>query len=359
MIIILPGYIRSKFLKLFVSCLISVIMIYLVVDLVENLDQFLDRDVPNKVILLYYLYYVPYITVLTMPVATLLASVFSVGIFARHNELVAMKSLGYSMYRVARTLLGMGLGVSLLTFFLSESVTIQMNRKRQDIRRTYLSRTGGGVSKQLRNLEIQEPPDKIVTIGYYDDKKQVAKQVKIETFQESRLVSRLDSPSMQWNGQAWVVSKGYQRIFDGENEKAHLIDRPETFHFQFDPAELILAQIKPEEMKFLELYDFVGRVRELGGEGHRWLTDFHLRIAFPMSNLIIVFFSIPIAYNRRKKSLTVGFGISLLICFFYFGLVKMGQTMGQKGSLPPFWAAWLGNNIMGICSVINVIKTRK
>lgn len=359
MITILPRYIKRRFMGLFLFSLLSVIVVYLIVDLVENLDQFIDREVPQKVIILYYLYYIPYVTVLTMPVATLMATIFSVGSFARHNEMVAMKSLGYSLYRVMGSLLGMGLGVSLLCFVLSEGITIQANRKREDIRRTSLGRVGGRLTTRLRNLEIQEPPDKIVTIGYYNDEKQIARQVKVETFRESRLVSRLDSPSMEWNGHAWIVREGYQRLFDGEIEKALPIEHPMIFHFQFDPAELVLAQIKPDEMELHELVRFVGKVRQLGGEVYRWLTDLHLRIAFPLSNLIIVLFSVPIAYNRRKKSLAVGFGISLVVCFFYFGLVKTGQTMGQKGSIPPFWAAWLGNNIMGLCGVINVLKTRK
>jgi lipopolysaccharide export system permease protein len=109
----------------------------------------------------------------------------------------------------------------------------------------------------------------------------------------------------------------------------------------------------------MELIGFVRRIRMLGGEVHQWLTDLHLRVAFPLSNLVIVLFSVPIAYNRRRRSLAVGFGISLIVCFLYFGLVKMGQTMGQKGSIHPFWAAWLGNQIMGIGGIINLIKTRK
>lgn len=356
---ILPRYLRRRFLGLFLFSLLSVIVIFLIIDLVENLDQFIDREVPRRIIFFYYLYYIPYILVLTMPVATLLTTVFSVGSFARHNEMVAMKSLGYSLYRVMWTLLGIGFWISLLSFILSEGIVVQTNRNKEEIRRTYLDRVSGRFSSRLKNLEIQEPPDKIITIGYYDGEKQIANQVKVETFLGSRLVSRLDSPSMIWNGEAWVVNEGYQRLFQGESEQAVLISQPIHFYFQFDPAELVLAQIKPDEMSFRELIEFVRKVRLLGGEAHRWLTDLHLRIAFPLSNLIIVLLGVPIAYNRRKKSLAVGFGVSFLVCFIYFGLVKMGQTMGQRGSMHPFWAAWLGNEIMGISGVINMIKTRK
>ncbi len=356
---ILPSYIQKKFLGLFAFCLFSVVVVFLVVDLVQNLDQFIDKEVPPRIIVLYYLYFVPYIVILTMPVATLLAAVFSVGSMAKHNELVAMKSLGYSLYRVMGTLLALGFTVSVLSFILAEGVAVRASRKKENIQRVYLDRVRGGISSRLQNIEIQEPPDKIITIGFFDGEKNEAKQVKVETFQGARLVSRLDSPMMYWDGNMWIVKQGYQRIFEGDKESAFPITQTLKYHFQFDPQELMLAQVKPDEMSLQELVRFVRRIRLLGGEVHQWLTDLHIRIAFPLSNLVIVLFSVPIAYNRRRRSMAVGFGISLVVCFVYFGLVKMGQTMGQKGSIPPFWGAWLGNQIMGTGGIVNLVKTRK
>lgn len=361
MIRILPGYLRRQFLGIFLFSLVGVVVVFLVVDLVENLDQFIDREVPRRVIVAYYLYYVPYIVVLTLPVVTLLSAVFSVGNLARHNELVAMKALGYSLYRVTGTLLGMGLLVSVASFILAEGVVIKTNRKKEDIRRSYLDRVSGRVSSRLKEIEIQEPPDKMITIGYFDGEKQVAHRLKVETFQDHRLTSRLDSPSMRWDEgeEEWVVEGGYQRTFEGETERAFPVSEPLRFRFQFTPKELLMAQVKPDEMGFRELHRFVEKVRRLGGEVHRWMTDLHLRVAFPLSNIIIVLFSVPLAYNRRRKSLAVGFGISLLVCFFYFGLVKIGETMGHKGSVPPLVAAWLGNGVVGMGGVINLVKARK
>ena len=88
MIRILSRYMLRQFFSLFIFCLLSVIFIFLIVDLIENLDQFLDRNVPWKIILQYYLYFIPYIVVLTMPVATLLATVFSIGGMARTKWLL-------------------------------------------------------------------------------------------------------------------------------------------------------------------------------------------------------------------------------------------------------------------------------
>ena len=74
---------------------------------------------------------------------------------------------------------------------------------------------------------------------------------------------------------------------------------------------------------------------------------------------MIVLFALPLVYNRRKRSLTIGFFICLAITFFYFGIVKLGQTIGENGGMHPLLAAWLGNSIMSAGGVVNLLITRK
>jgi lipopolysaccharide export system permease protein len=359
MVRILPRYIRKRFFGFFFFSVVSAVLVFLVIDLVQDLDRFIDRKVPQSIVWLYYVYYLPYLTVLTMPVASLMATVFSVGSFARQNEMVALKSLGYSYGMVMRTYVAAGLAVSLFAFGLSEGLAVHTTRKKEEIRRTYME----GIRPQFRympdRVEIQEPPNRLVTIGNFDVQKKIAYRVKIETVERNRLVSRVDAVSMTWDGTFWIVREGYKRLFEGEDETATPIQEVIKFRFGFDPEDIVRIQVKPDEMTIGELQKFMRRVRESGGEVYRWSTDFHLRIAFPLSNVIIVLLSVPLVYNRRKKSLTVGFGFSLTISFFYFGIVKLGQTIGQNGAVPPFFAAWMGNLIMVIFGFFETLMIRK
>ena len=356
---ILPKYIQVRFVSVFIFCILGVIILFLSIDMVENLDRFIDKKVPAGITALYYLYYIPYVVVLTLPVATLLATVFSIGTLAKNNEIVAMKALGFSLYQLLITLLVIGLGLSASAFILSEGIVTKTNQKKETIWRTYIENVANKRAKHLKNLEIQEPPDRVITIEYYDGERFEAHRVKIETFRDHRLISRIDASLMRWENGVWKIDRGYQRSFEGDEEKAVPITRPMVFHFSFTPNELLLAQIKPDEMDVVELYRFIRKIRLLGGNDQRWMTDFYLRVAFPLTNFFIILFSVPFVYNRRKKSLTIGFGISLAICFFYFGLIKMGQVMGENGQLPPFLGACLGNGIVCIGSMINLFKTRK
>lgn len=356
---ILTRYLVRQFTAVFLLCLGAVLAIYVVVDLIENLDGFIDRKVPWIQVFLYYLYYIPYMLFLILPVATMLATVFSVGNMARHNELVAMKALGISLYQLTSILLVLGFIVSAAGFLLAEGVVIQTNRKKAVVESEYLKTQPQRTRNVFRNLQLQEPPDKVISIGVYNKRKETARNVRIETFDQNTLVQRIDAPEMIWKDGRWEIQSGYRRRFIGEREMASPIDTAMRLAFQFQPRDVLLAQSTPDEMTLFELRRFIERIRQSGQEVHRWMTDFHMRAAFPFANLFIVLLSTPLAYNRRKRSLTIGFGIALMIIFFYFGLIKLGQTMGHNGSLPPLLAAWIGNGVAGAAGIVNLIAVRK
>ena len=193
-----------------------------------------------------------------------------------------------------------------------------------------------------------EPPDKIVIIGYYDQKTKKAGRIKIESYQNHHLISRIDASIMFWDDQQWVINQGYKRVFKDDVEvEAKPIDQPLYFNFRFTPKELQSTRITPEELSIRELYRFTKRIRDSGGEVNQWMTDLHMRFAYPLSNLFIVLLSVPLAYNRRKKSIAVGFGMSLIIVFFYFGIIA------------PMIGAWIGNIIAGMGGIVTLVLVRK
>ena len=238
-------------------------------------------------------------------------------------------------------------------------MAIPANRKKGEIKRKHLDKSVAMYDMRYRNLLIQEPPDMIIAIEFFNPAVKTAYKVEIQTFRKNRLVRRLYAEEMVWNGAEWLVRKGYLRIFEEEGEKATPLAQEMRFRFHFSPRELSTSQVKPDEMGFLDLERFVQRVRQSRGEADRWLTDWHMRISFPFSNMLVVLISVPLAYNRRKKSLALGFAISLFVCFCFFGVVVLGQTLGHNKSMDPFCAAWLGNALAALGGLVNIRSVRK
>jgi lipopolysaccharide export system permease protein len=357
---ILDIYIARKFLGVLVFALIAFICIYVIVDLIEKLDQFMGKEVPKIIILKYYLFSLPYIIVLILPVAGLLASLFSVGQMARNNEIVAIKSSGIPLTRILMPLFIIAFFISVAAIFFSENIVPTASVKREDINNNYLEKHKQRSRIRLNNIHIRDEFDRRISIKRLDVGKKIAQQVSIRKLDNLTLISRIDAKKMIWEKDKWVLLEGFQRRFsaDGE-EEAESFERLELPHLDIDIDRLLIMRKKPEEMSFRELKTFIAEVVRNGGDPDRWLVDLYLKLSFPFANFIIVLFGAPLSSKKQRSSAGVGFGISLAICFFYFGIVKTAQSMGHNGTLSPILAAWLANALFGIVGLGILFKTRQ
>ena len=124
---LLDKYVALKFLNVLLFSLVAFAIIFVVVDAIDHMDKFIDRGMPKLMILKYYFYYLPYIVILCMPVAMLLASLFSIGQLSKFSELTAMKASGLSLYRIIAPILLISFFVSL--FILNVPAILSQNEK--------------------------------------------------------------------------------------------------------------------------------------------------------------------------------------------------------------------------------------
>ena len=99
---ILDRYIADRFLKAFLISMGVLIIIPVLVDIIEHVDYFIDRGANPLAVAKYYFFYLPYFLTFTIPVASLLSTLFSLGILNKNNEITAMKASGASLYRIFR-----------------------------------------------------------------------------------------------------------------------------------------------------------------------------------------------------------------------------------------------------------------
>jgi lipopolysaccharide export system permease protein len=382
---LLDQYLSRKFLFNLFFALAAFTSIFITVDLVERLSDYIDKNVAAVVIASYYFYYTPFIVVLTMPVAMLLASMFSVGQLSKYNELTAMKTAGQSLYRILSPILVISFLASGLMLVFAELVVPVANQRKAELKHQYIERLPQNLSAaRLSNLYFQEsispeaghndrlfskaPDSKVrrVFIGYYNTATKTAHKLSIQHYDGVFVTERIDAGQMLWqeakaNGQQgfWVLTNGYRRRFEGERERATRFDTLAMPELSFTPHMLTEVQKAPEEMSYAELQQFITEVKRNGGNPERWLVDLYLKISFPFANFIIVLFGAPLAAGKIRSGGAVGVAMSMIICFLYFGTVKTTQSMGQNGTLNPLIAAWLGNMIFLIAGLVILVKARK
>lgn len=369
---LLDRYVSKKFLLNLLFSLIAFTSIFITVDLLEALSEFIDRKVPALVVMSYYFYYLPYVIILSMPVAMLLASMFSVGQLSKYNELTAMLAAGRSLHRILLPLFIIGFLCSGVMLLFAEKVMPVANQRKAEIKQQYVDRMPKNLTARLSNLYFQESADSAETsaptnlvrrvfIGYYDDANKMAQRVSVQQYRGLFIYERMDAAQMRWqeNTHRWEMLQGYRRRFENGTETLTRFDTLALPELSFTPQVLTKVQKDPAEMSYGELQKFIREVARNGGNPERWLVDLYIKISFPLANFIIVLFGAPLAGGRVRSGGAVGVATSLVICFLYFGTVKTSQSMGQNGTLHPLFAAWLGNIIFLIASLVILLRARK
>ncbi|NOY60754.1 MAG: LPS export ABC transporter permease LptG [Calditrichaeota bacterium] len=355
----LDKYISRHFLNILFFALVAFITIFVIVDLVDRLDVFIARQVPKIIILKFYIYYMPYIVVLTLPIAMLLASLFSIGTMARHNEIVAMKAAGMSLYRILLPVFIIGFIVSWGALWFGEYVVPVASVKRSYIVDEYLEKQRQAWRKRIKDIYITDSLGRKISMRYYDAARDIGHIVSIRTFVGDSLTKRIDARRMVWEDSAWVLYEGYERAFPENPENTSPFKRKTLSDENLMPEDFRKILKQPEEMSYKELAEFIKEVRKNRGNVERWMVDLHLKIAVPFASFIIVLFGAPLSSPKRRSGTAMGFGISLAVCFIYFGIVKTAQTMGHNGNLPPLISAWVANIIFGVAGFFVLIKAPK
>ncbi|MDQ7053485.1 MAG: LptF/LptG family permease [candidate division KSB1 bacterium] len=291
---ILDRYIARKFLSNLLFAVIAFVSIYIIIDAVERLSDYIDKGAPTKVIVMYYIYYIPFILILIMPISTLLASMFSVGQLSKYNEILAMKASGLSLYRLLSPLFVLGVLISVFMIFFAEVIMPRANTEKAIIKRRYIDRMPRSVPSQIANLYFQIDDRRRMFIGYYNPYEKVARKVNILEFDGIFIRHRIDAEMMHRGSKGWVL--GLKRLWNGslvmvrKRRPEPLLRRWILRDLQLQPEELSAVQKAPEEMSFLELQHFIEEVKRNGGDPDRWLVDLYLKISFPFANFIIILF---------------------------------------------------------------------
>jgi lipopolysaccharide export system permease protein len=367
---LLDRYIIRQFLQTFLFGLVAFLLIFLVVDLMEKLDDFIDAGVNSPVIVQYYVHFMPEIIKLMTPVGMLLAALFVTGRMAQQNELAAMKSSGMSLYRLLAPFAAVSLAVSLGGIYFNAWVVPYANQTKFDIERKYLHRISPTASRF--NIFFQDGRTRLVSIGFYDSNSRLANRVSIQDFADTNLtvlVRRYDAQQMQWDAGSsdlrdpaetgWSLMHGTLRRFASDDHTIEHFDRLAVGRLSLTPDDIQKKQRKPDEMDFGELKEFIESQQRAGQDVSRWLVDYHSKIAFPFASLIVVLFGVPFSSNKRRSGVAIEFGISIAATFIYLGFMKTSQVFGYNGDLHPILTAWLANLLFLAAGFVNLLHVQK
>jgi lipopolysaccharide export system permease protein len=359
---LLDRYIIRQFLVTAVFSLGAVLIVFIVIDAMENIDSFIDHHAGWPIILQYYLFFMPEIIKLITPIALLLAALFVTARMSTQFELTAMKSGGISLYRIMAPYLVVAVLVSAGSVYFNGWIVPQANKKKFTIQRVYLHKDV--VNASGANIFVQDSPTRILSLGYFDDSRSIASRVSIQDFSiadRTMMIERVDATTMSWDstGRRWILRDGVRRWFgQGKEQIETFVSQPAGI-LHFDPEELRKKQEKPDEMEYYDLRQFIDDQQRAGQDASRWLVDYYSKISFPFASVIVVLFGVPFSSIKRRGGVGVQLGVSLLICFVYLIFMKVSQVFGYNGDIDPLLTAWSANILFLAAAMYVILKVPK
>jgi lipopolysaccharide export system permease protein len=351
---IIDRYIASEFLKVFFICLLGFILVALLVEITDKMKYYFQYNPSGWLMLKYFLVKIPGYLFFAMPLGILMGGMLSLLMLARHSEIIAMQANGIDALSIARPVVLIGIIASAIMFVANESLIPWSNRYSEYVQNVEIA--GKQDTTYFRSDEIwMRSSDSIIHIQRFDTSKKVPEKITIVRWDENYdFVERIFAEKGKWWRNHWLlygVNRTSRTAGGGfQVENLPSVEAP----LNKSPDDFERVETLANEMNLLQLGAYIDRLEEEGQAPTRYMVDWHNKIAFPLSCLIMSALSIPFAIkiNPRGGGVAIGLGLSLVIAFSYWIVHSIAIALGHGAYIPPMAAAWAPNVIFGLTGTI-------
>ena len=367
---LLDRYLFRELLTPMVYCLGGFLIFWVSYDLFTELEELQEHKLHLLDVLGYCAAKTPEFLVTILPVALLLALLYTLTNHARHNEITAMRAAGVSLWRICAPYFAVGLVASAALFALNESLVPR----------------SAAWADQILHRYVPNPDDAAMqhdVHGYLD-----ARSGRLWKFAEFHpRAAEIISPKVSWTLDGkWQQVQAERAVFtNGEwifftaTSSAQLTVNGNLVPM-FATNLLAMPQFKEtpkdmeRDMRFSKYESLNSRklnipLAELWGylrahpdlppdKASKWWTKFDGRLAAPWTCLVVVIIAIPFGAASGRRNLFFGVAGSIFICFGFFVIQQFCLAFGSGGYLPAWLAAWLPNMIFGGTGLLLTARVR-
>ncbi len=329
----MSSYLLRYFVSLFCLVLPGLSGLYLLAELFEKLDDFLEAGVSFSSTILYFILLVPSIVYQLTPLAVLFAGLLSLTVLSRSMELVAMRSVGVPPGRIIRPFLFAALAVALCLVALKAFVI------------------PGAIARAdaLFQIEVKKKPPKGVLVGnqlFYRegntilstrlDNPSASRLGSVELFSfddRFRMKGFMAARQASYQGRGrWLLDKAL--VASGGNGGGISFYPEKTMDLPLHPADLVALKIPAEEKGLFVLARHILSLRKSGIDARQEEALFWGQFLYCFLGVSLLWASLPLIMFKARGGVLSGLGIGLIIGFSSWVLWNFAVTLGKTGKLP-------------------------
>ncbi|MEI7904774.1 MAG: LptF/LptG family permease [Candidatus Firestonebacteria bacterium] len=348
---IIYRYIAVEFGKTFAFSLIAITVVMLVSEFFDDIKTLLDYKASMLTVLKYFSYRFPLTALKTCPMATLLATLFTLNIMTKNNEITAMKTSGFNLLRIAAPILALSLFISVSVIVIHEMFAAELYYNSKLLKFNQILKSGYNDEVIRDNIAFKSLEDWTAYIKHFDGDQGIMNDVSLIYANRSGFIfKRIDAASARWDNSFWVFSACTIREFalsqTGEISENISKYKTLTVRIKDTPKDIARSRKNNEEYTLREMSEYISKQKASGAKYKDSLINYHFKISVAFANFIMALIGIPFGLGAGKYSgIIFSFVISLVFVLVYNNLLFIGQSLGVNGLLSPALAAWFGNLI--------------
>ncbi|MDR2520714.1 MAG: LptF/LptG family permease [Bacteroidales bacterium OttesenSCG-928-I14] len=355
---IIDLYIFRKFICTYFFSISIIIVIVVIFDFNEKLDRFVDAAVPvRKIILDYYLNFIPYIAGLLSPLFVFISVIFFTCKLTYNSEIIAILSSGISFGRLMLPYMISAAMIASISFLFSSYVIPLSNIKRINFCDFYISDKN---TTYLSNIQLEIKPDVIAHFEYFDPATSTGYRFSLEKFNDKDLVSRVISQQIVWKeGYHWTLRDYMIRDFVGMKERISIGKSIDTI-LEIIPSDFAITSSDYDKMITPKLKTYIKRSKRRGvGNMQFFEIEYYKRYAMILTSFILTIIGVSLSSQKIKEGIGMNIGIGLLLSFSYILFIQISSSFSVSGLVSPLISVWIPNVIYVIIAIFLYNKVVK
>jgi lipopolysaccharide export system permease protein len=334
---ILDRYLIKQFLPVFLVAVTMFVLLLSLIDLFANLWRYLNYEVPLKQILLVCLYYLPKSLSYALPLSLLFAAAYALGDLYARNELTSIFASGIPFWRFSFSLLLIGAGASLFSFFFQNHVVVPTFKRKNDLSRLLLhqqrTESNSDIIIRSRNGRL------IYAVDYYDvDAVTLNGLIIFEKNEAGEFAGQIRAPQAAWNGEYWEFSNPL--IYQWEDGILRVRPMEASDEYREPPGAFRRSAVNAEDLPVREAALLVEDLRNAGLPFIGALAEYYHRYSFAAVSFVVMILSISMGGRFKKNILLMSLLASLVAAVVFYVMEMISMMMARIGYIPPLAGAW-------------------
>ncbi len=232
-----------------------------------------------------------------IPLAVLIGSMYTVGQLSYSSELNVIRASGYSIKKIACSLMFVGVLFSLITLLIGDFISPHSEKNAQQIK---IGSTNSSVSQEFNSGFWIKDGNNFVNIENVLPDSSLQKIHIYEFDNKFNLRTIIDANNGEFQNGEWKLSEINQTIMNNENVEIRTIEKG-NWKSSMRPEMMNALIISPQKMSSTNLFNFIQYLKKNNQKTSKYEVALWEKIIHPIMPIIMIIFAVPFGFLQERS----------------------------------------------------------